>query len=166
MDIHALFDQYKTAHAADDQAACNRIIDSVPHAQLDEFTRLLESANFEGAEVPSPKVERMNQALLRSGMGAPEASALSILSGGSFTEFVRERARTRGYKADTMLAHALESQQHDLDDADEAAVRSWLDQVLSGKDEPDLDLPDGAEVLLARALGSTEQTILAVRERS
>lgn len=163
--IDELVNQYKTAHSAGDMDTCATIVQSVPGSLIGDVIARLEQAGVAPA-AQRPNAERIKSALLRTGVGEQQATTLSVLSSGSFVDFVRDRMAANNVGADTVLERATnDAEAGAFDSADEAAVYKWLQAVAAGDDEPEIDLPDGAEVILARALGSSEQTILAVQER-
>jgi hypothetical protein len=163
--IDEYVDQYKTAYAAGDTETCATIMQGVPYREIGDVIARLEAAGLAPVE-HQPSADRIKSALLRGGVGEQQATTLSILSSGSFVDFVRDRMAANNIGADTVLEHATnDAAASELDSADEAAVYKWLEAVARGEDEPAIDLPDGAAAILARALGSSEQTILAVQER-
>lgn len=163
-----LFNEFEAAHKRGDRDRMVSIINKIPDADTDAFLARVTSAGLGPKAVDDDlRTSDVEGALSATGMSAGHARSMSILVAGSFAEFVRDRMTTRGIDADSIVRRIDDGEagEADLDDADETIVRAWVAAVMDGDDDPDIELPEGAQELLAAALESTPNTILAIRER-
>jgi hypothetical protein len=169
MTLDELFIEFEAAHKAGDRDRMVSLINRVPDPDTDAFLARVTAAGLgpKSADVAETQAADIESALEATGMNAGHARSMSILVAGSFAEFVRDRMVTRGIDADSIVRRIDDGEagEADLDDGDEAIVRAWVAAVMDGDDDPEVELPDGAMELLAAALESTPNTILALRER-
>lgn len=154
--IHA----YQQAMRSGDAPAMRSVLSSIPEDQLEEFLHALEAAGV------NPKLDvdpaRLQDALQRAGMGRAQAQSASILSAGSFADFIRMRMRENQKGPDTLLQGVIDDSDKlgagEIDD-----IENWLTAIDAGDAAP-FDISDEAMLVLARAVGSSPETLLALKE--
>jgi hypothetical protein len=114
-------------------------------------------------DVPShePDLQGLSTQLSALGMSGPDAATMSVLSVGSFDDFVRLRAHQLGIGVDTIVGRADEHAPAS-DDQDAALIVAFLSAVLAGE-TAHVELDESQMRLLADVLHQTPGTITALR---
>lgn len=154
--------KYLAAHAREDATAVSRVLEGIPDTQLEAFLLELESAGH--AEPIALSRTALESSLERAGVGANDAVLLSVLSTGSFTDFVRTRFAAQRLNADSVL-QAIDDLDAALTGEQQEDLERWLDAVLHG-DEPSEPLPTASIAALARACGASTDTLVSLLERT
>lgn len=161
-DVTQAVEAYGRALATEDESGVRAVFDSVADEQIDEFLAALEVA---GLGVPDMQVDgtRLQRDLDGAGILPAVSEQVSMITSGTFADFVRARARAMGIGTDTLVDRAGDSGILQ-DDGDLTLAHEYVRAVLDGEDPP--HDPDPTVVAaLAQVLDASDSLLASVLDR-
>lgn len=160
-DFTQQLDDYVAAHEAGDQRAVNMVFATIDDGQVDSFLEAV-ARRLPDASGLTPTTTGLADALQSDGLGPDQAAELSVLSTGTFREWVEHRMKTLGLGADTIVEDLSNDDRIDEETVDLAG--EWLAAVRDGDTDP-RELPEDAVAAIASALDASPRTVTSMAAR-